>query len=446
MLTLDEQQRRTPRPRLLMTAYHYDRAHSMESRLSWQRAQHAASEFDVTVICARGDTHRPRDAEGQPVNDDPVDVLELPINRFERALMSGTATYYLGYRLWHRRVLRLAAEQHARRPFALVHHVSFCGYREPGCCWRLGVPFVWGPVGGTRPFPLRFLRELDFRGGVRELLRNVANDCQLRFARHWKRALRAAESVMAANEEVADDVARHGGVRPRVMLETGVGEVRRTPRPPRDPREPLKVLWSGRLRSWKGLPLLLRALAALPVDCRYTLRVLGQGMSQERWERLAERLGIDGNIEWAGWPGYREQLPHYDWADVFAFTSLRDTSGTGLLEALAAGAPIVGIDHQGVADVMSDNCAMRVPATSAAAATAGFRDAIARLAGDPHELARLSRGALLRAADYQWDRQWDVMREIYNQALATAPASEPQAARREAETAVAAMAGQGAYA
>jgi glycosyltransferase involved in cell wall biosynthesis len=253
---------------------------------------------------------------------------------------------------------------------------------------------------------------------------------------------------MAANEEVADDIARHGGVRPQVLLETGVGEVRRTPRPIRDPREPLKILWSGRLRSWKGLPLLLRALAALPAECRYTLRVLGQGISQERWERLAERLGIDGNIEWAGWPGYREQLPHYDWADVFAFTSLRDTSGTGLLEAIAAGAPIVGLDHQGVADVMTDDCAIRVPTTSAAVATAGFRDAIAKLAGDAQELDRLSRGALVRAAHYQWDRQWDVMREIYHQALATAPVamSEAPAARRESEPAVAALAGQGAYA
>jgi hypothetical protein len=55
--------RRSDRPHLLMTAYHYDRAHSMESRLSWQRAQHAAEDFDVTVICARrgGRRRRPRD-------------------------------------------------------------------------------------------------------------------------------------------------------------------------------------------------------------------------------------------------------------------------------------------------------------------------------------------------------------------------------------------------
>jgi glycosyltransferase involved in cell wall biosynthesis len=183
---------------------------------------------------------------------------------------------------------------------------------------------------------------------------------------------------------------------------------------------------------------LLKALAELPPDCRYTLRILGQGVSQERWERMAERLGIDGNIEWAGWSNYRDQLPHYDWADVFAFTSLRDTSGTGLLEALAAGAPIIGLDQQGAADIMTDGCAVRVPATSPAAAVAGFREAILRLAGDEGELARLSAGALQRAAHFHWDRQWAEMRAVYQHALAGASSVEALPARREQEHALAA--------
>lgn len=420
---------------MLITAYHLDRAHSMESRLSWQRAQHAAREYDVTVICARGDGHR-RGADAGAEERELTTVV-LPVNWLERALMSGSATYYLGYRLWHRRVYRLAQRLHAERPFALVHQVSFCGYREPGDCWRLSAPFVWGPIGGTRPFPLRFVTECDIRGGVREVLRNIANDCQLRFGLRWRRAMRGSAAVMAANREVARDVARGGGVAPRVQLETGIGQVRSTPRLPRDSNEPLRILWSGRLRTWKGLPLLLRALRALPSDYRYTLRVLGQGISQERWERLAERLGLEGTVEWAGWPGYSEQLRHYDWADVFAFTSLRDTSGTGLLEALAAGAPIIGIDHQGAADIMSDSCAIRVPATNAAAVVAGLRDALVRLGSDPEELARLSAGAIERARDFHWDRQWETMREIYRDALAEAAVPEAATLRQDATQPVA---------
>jgi glycosyltransferase involved in cell wall biosynthesis len=133
---------------------------------------------------------------------------------------------------------------------------------------------------------------------------------------------------------------------------------------------------------------------------------------------VAAKLGVDEHIEWAGWPAYPEQLQHYDWADVFAFTSLRDTSGTGILEALAAGAPIVGLDHQGVADIMTSECALRVPATNPVKSSAGFAAAISRLAGDVNLLARLSAGALARARWYQWDCQWEAFREIYRESQA----------------------------
>jgi len=353
----------------------------------------------------------------------------------ERTFMSLPGTYYVGYRLWHRRVLRLARRLHAQRPFALVHHVSFCGYREPSDGWRLGVPFIWGPVGGVQPFPVRFLSQLDPASAAGELIRNVVNYCQLRFDWRVRRAMGAAAEVLAANSAVARELADAYGVRPTVQLETGVASIGAAPRVPRDPSEPLRILWAGRLRAWKGLPLLLRALAALPAECHYTLRVLGEGPCLRRWQRLVERLGLGANIQWVGWPEYSGQLPHYQWADVFAFTSLRDTSGTGLLEALAAGAPIIGLDHQGAADIMTDRCAVRIDASSPAAAIAGFSAAITRLANDADVLRSLSAGAIERAKDYDWDRQWARLQPIYQRvcrpvAISAPPTAVPPMKRR----------------
>jgi glycosyltransferase involved in cell wall biosynthesis len=200
------------------------------------------------------------------------------------------------------------------------------------------------------------------------------------------------------------------------------GGVRR----PRSSVAPLRILWSGRLQPWKGLPLLLRALATLPADCCWELRVMGQGPCLQRWQRLARKLQLDRCIEWVGWPEYHLQLTHYQWADVFAFTSLRDTSGTGLLEALAAGAPIIGLNHQGAADVMTDRCAIAVDTAGPAAAIAGFGGAITELASDAAKLQALSRGAVERAAQLSWDRQWDLMRSVYEH-VAPRPATAPLA-------------------
>jgi glycosyltransferase involved in cell wall biosynthesis len=407
------------RPRLLITAYHYDRLYSMESRLAWQRAQSASVEYDVTVLCSAAESCNAESAAN-------VRTVVVPLTRLEKALMSTPATYYVGYRRWQHRLFHAAQRLEAEAPFALVHQVSFCGYRAPGDCWRLKAPFVWGPVGGTASFPARFLGQLDFVAAAREVVRNALNYWQLRHDPRVHRTAERSNTVLAANRRVATDLAQCLGVNASVLLETGIEGIRQSPRPPRDVSMPLRILWAGRLRAWKGLPLLLKALASLPGTCRYTLRILGQGKCESRWRRLADRLGIGPHIEWAGWsPDHRNQLPHYDWADAFAFTSLRDTSGTGLLEALAAGAPIIGLDHQGAADLMTPECAIAIPVTSPAKAIDGFRDAIERLTRDAELHSSLSAGAVRRAYDYSWVKQWDFLQSVYAAALASTTKSSP---------------------
>lgn len=420
----------------MITAYHYDRMYSMESRLSWQRAEHAAQEYDVTVLCARA----PMDWDGESTaaSHSPRGVrLELlPLNWLERRLMRTPGLYYVGYRMWHRRALRRAKSLHHEQPFSLVHHVSFCGYREPSEMCRLGAPFVWGPVGGTQPLPSAFLGELSPIDALRERIRSRVNAVQIRFDRRVRRAAKQAKCLLAANQSVAADLARALHVQPMVQLETGVDPVADAASRQAEGDQPLRILWAGRLQAWKGLSLLLKGLAALPADVRYEVRVMGQGPCEARWRQLAEQLGVAANVEWIGWPEYDGQLPHYQWADVFAFTSLRDTSGTGLLEALAAGAVIVGLDHQGAADVMTGNCSIPVIADSPTTAIEGFRWAISRLANDRQLLANLSAHAIDRAREFAWDRQWSVMREIYTQAqrqpvAATGGVATPEAAIAE---------------
>lgn len=404
----------TTRRRLLMTAYHYDRAYSMESRLAWQRAQFASRDYDVTVLSARP----PIDDEDRAAltNDGRIRVELLTLNRRERMLMATPGLYYIGYRQWHRRAFRRAKQLHAVQPFEIAHHVSFCGYREPSDCWRLGAPFVWGPVGGTQTFPRSFYGELGRLDAWREAVRNVVNSLQLNYDPRVRRAARQSACVLAANLAVSQDLAAALKVQSLVQLETGIDLAANVI--PRSAKswEPLRILWAGRLQPWKGLPLLLRGLAALSNDVRYQLRILGEGPCEGRWRRMATELGVSENIEWVGWPAYRGQLPFYRWADVFAFTSLRDTSGTGLLEALAAGAPIIGLDHQGAADIMTARCALPVDAATPQTAVEGFRWAVARLAEDRQLLAGLSEGAIQRAADFTWERQWSVMKQVYAEA------------------------------
>src|SRR5208337_189807 len=108
----------------------------------------------------------------------------------------------------------------------------------------------------------------------------------------------------------------------------------------------IRLLWSGVLKHCKALHLLICALARLPDAVPYELRVLGDGSLKRRWQRLAERMGVAQHIAWMGWLPHPEAIAQYAWADAFVFSSLRDTTGTVVVEALGAGLPVICLDHQ----------------------------------------------------------------------------------------------------
>jgi len=407
-----------PRPRVLLIAHCFDAKFSMESRLSWFRATEAARQYDTTVVCAAPFADI-RSDQGTKVPG--LKVVTVAHTAFEKMLINTPFGFYLAYRLWHRRVARVVRGLHQRRRFALVHQVSYCGYREPGYCWQLGIPFVWGPIGGTQDVPWRFLNQFDVPGAVKEAWRTVVNRVQLRVGQRVGKALDAASVVYVANREIQESFRAARGVDLPVQLETGIHEIADAPSPLRDQNRPLRVLWVGRLENWKGLPLLLQAVAELPKDFPVEVRVVGSGSREQRCKRLAKRLGVDDRIEWIPLPQCGARDEHYRWADVFTFTSLRDTSGTGLLESLAAGVPIVGLNHQGARDIMSDECALPIAVETSQQVVADIVRTLQRLASDSELLQQLSHGAIDRAHRYQWDQLGAQMMQCYAEVL-----GEPQ--------------------
>ena len=408
---------------------------SMETRIGWRRALHAARRHRVTVLHGEPSLDEELAAAVAKLGlEDRLEFAGLKPGPLGKRLSSTATTYYAGYRLWHHAVLAEARRRHAIEPFDLVHQTTYTGFREPGLGRKLGVPFVWGPIGGTQSFPLAYLGQLGPQGAWIELTRSLINAWQLRVSPRVRSALKGASVVAAATRQAAKDLRPVIGRDLPVQLETALDEPVGAPRDDRQVRQPLNILWAGRLRHWKTLPLLLKALPLLPDDVDWRLRVLGVGQCEGRWKRQAERLGLRDRVEWLGWPGYRETLPHYRWADAFAFTSMRDTSGTGLLEALAAGTPIVGVQHQGAADIMTPACSAPVPVGCPSETIRGFAVALTRLAREPETWRRLSDGALAHAHNFQWEDQADTLLGWYDAAVGTAASRSAGKAAASAET------------
>ncbi len=158
---------------------------------------------------------------------------------------------------------------------------------------------------------------------------------------------------------------------------------------------PAHFLAIGRLAGQKNFPLLLRAFAA----CNITgarLTILGEGSARDRLERLAGQLGIADRL---ALPGHCDDpLPYLQQADALVLSSDYEGVPAVVLEALAAGLPVVSTDCSvSMAGLLGDGqFGQLVPVGDAAALAEALRRVLAmpfdpvdaRAAAAPFRLSR----------------------------------------------------------
>lgn len=408
----------------LLLAYACNPFHGSEEGVGWNWVKVIASFSDPWVITAnfhKDDIERYRKAHPLALSNVRfVYVAERALHyrptpgwkRIEHSVFKPLMN--LAYARWLVDAFDLAATLHRKQHFDLMHQLTYVGYRFPGRLWRLGTPFVWGPIGGLENTPWRFLPQMGWYGALYYGGRNLINSAQRLLLRNPRRAFEAAgPGVIAATSGIQRQIRHRYGVESRVICEVGPPDIALPGLLPRLPGEPLRLVWSGEHLPGKALPLLLRALAKLDNGVEWRLDLLGAGPLTGRWQRLARELAID---EWCRWHGNlpREQaLAVMGEGDLFIITSLKDLTSTVLLEALALGLPVICPDHCGFADVVTNDCGIKVSLRNPHQFIGDLTAAVAHLESNEAERYRLARGALHRVQAYAWEAKATAIAEIY---------------------------------
>lgn len=130
--------------------------------------------------------------------------------------------------------------------------------------------------------------------------------------------------------------------------------------PHRDHKVPL-VLSVGRLVEKKGFPILLRAAAMLAADgLDFELAIIGDGPQREELEQLINGLGLQGRVHLSGYLTQKEIMAAYRYADLFVLTPIvapdgdRDGLPNTIIEAMAAGIPVVATDVGAISELVVD--------------------------------------------------------------------------------------------
>ncbi len=165
--------------------------------------------------------------------------------------------------------------------------------------------------------------------------------------------------------------------------------------PPPTPRDARRLVAAGRMMPQKDFPLAFATLAALP---GWHLDLLGDGRDRARLEARAAALGVADRVTFHG--HVADTAPYLRAASAFLCTSRYEGYPAVLVEALAAGTPVVTTPcSPAVPEIVGDASFGEVAAPEASALAA----AVARVAGrvpDPAlTAARLSQHRIGRSAD-----------------------------------------------
>lgn len=267
-------------------------------------------------------------------------------------------------------VLALTRLMRRERPHIVHTHTAKAGALGRLAAWLAGVPIVVHTYHGHilhgyfSPAVSRGLRAMERWLAVRtQCLVAVSGRVRDDLLRY--RIAEPAKFVVVPLGVDLEPFLAAGSVRGTFRRELGVGLERRL------------VGIVGRVAPIKNHDLFLRALARVTAhDSRILAVVVGDGPCLPQMRVLAQGLGLAGRVAFTGW---RTDLPRIcaD-LDVLVVSSLNEGTPVSIIEAMAAGCPVVATAVGGVPDMISDGDTGRlVPSGDEAALAAAILDMLA---------------------------------------------------------------------
>lgn len=231
-------------------------------------------------------------------------------------------------------------------------------------------------------------------------------DFRARFALQAQEAAAAADLIIAVSAFTASQVEHYLHVENSRIRVIHHGVI---PRPiPRLPREKV-VLCVGAIQKRKNQAMLIRAFRALPED--WTLVLAGS----RGYDSDAALLGVNDRVQVTGYLTEEEIAAWYARASIFAFPSLDEGFGMPILEAMAAGVPVIAGNRSALPEVCGDAAEQIDPRSEEQLASA-----LLRLATDESRRNELIARGLDRAKQFPWAKAVAKTQSVYDELLGNA--------------------------
>lgn len=324
----------------------------------------------------------------------------------------GAMLYYL---LWQRGVVGFV--QKLGLHFDIVHNVNFHNDWSPSYLWKLGKPFVWGPVGHHPLIPAQYLKPYAWQELVKDRLTWSVKSYFWKYSGQLRRSVKKASHIICMNQSV-----------PQVL---DLSNVQYTVSPSvaghwpdvsaAVVKERFTIISAGRLVPLKGFDLTIRAFAHWvrnhPHVAGAELQIVGSGPELARLQHIAKEEGVSGQIRFIAWVEREELMNMYRQASLFLFPS-HEGAGMVVAEAMSYGLPVICLDNVGPGQFINSECGVAVPMRDYETTVRDLAEALRQLHADEKRYAALSEGARQRFGQvFEWDRRGEQLSGIYDSVL-----------------------------
>ena len=323
--------------------------------------------------------------------------------------------YSIRLNIWNKRAFKLAREICQSNKIDIIHQITPIELRSIGNYGNIdNVEYVVGPIGGGEYVP-KSLADYTRNNKHIEFIRKVANlyyKVKMRITKKMKKT-----TILYANEETRD---YFNASKESILLpEIGIKEEDIIKSKSNDSKSNKCVfLVMGRIVYRKGHNFLLDVLENIPEKYDYEVRIVGNGKELINLEkRINNSVILKRHVVIRGACAFNEIDKEYDIVDALIMPSIRETTGTVILESMSRGVPVITINRFGGKNIVNDENGYLYDGDTKEEIRENLKNVIIRCIENRDELKEKGLIAINDVKKFLWKDKIKQYNEIYAEIL-----------------------------
>ena len=398
---------------ILYIAFSCNPYNGTEDRLGWYIPYYASKENNVIII-TKEEQREAIERFRKESRCDGLTVVYVDIPAIYKKIFKGPL--YSGRQsIWNDRAYKEAIRICEMQQVDIIHQVTPVEFRSIGKYGSIkDVTYVCGPVGGGESGP-RQLEKYMKGGRLLETVRAFANEYyKLKYRLDGR--IERCNMLLFANRETRDFlISSEKRAKYQIMTELGSLERRANEQKTHDV---FTILTGGRLIYRKGFDYLFDAVELIPEKYEFNIVLVGDGplyghlkKRVENSELLGKRVIMRGRIP------HIEMEQEYRQSDLFFMPSLRETTGSVILEALENGVPVSAMGRYGAAVILDEKCGILYDLENGINPAQTVANVIMKCVDNPEKIRAMMPFCKQRAEELSYARRVEMFKDIYKDAI-----------------------------